>query len=166
MLWESDGKTPRGIVPNVADFKTELASQPEISYDHAGLLAMMKEESRLLVVSMAQEYGSRLTANYPLHEILSWTTKVAEAKSIIAGATDPKQFPIITAECSFTGMPVRETADYILAKSAPYLTASGFISGIRQETIRRIDLAASKEDIEAALQWAKSTADEALASLK
>lgn len=128
-------------------------------------LAEMQANAEALVIEHAEAYGSRLTAGYPSHERESWTAKIGEARAIEAGEADPAKFPIIATECSFTGNSATDTAASVLAKALPFSKASGAISGIRQESVRRIRAATDATGIEAALAWAKAAADAAFSSI-
>lgn len=128
-------------------------------------LAQMKATAEGIIVSQADEYGSRLTAGYPQHERESWPVKIAEAQAILAGETDPRNVPVIATECLFTGLSWTDTALTIRTKAAPLAKASGAISGIRQGAVRRIRLAQDKAGIDEALAWAKASADAAFNSI-
>lgn len=128
-------------------------------------LSEKRKNAEALVIEHADAYGSRLTAGYPSHERESWTAKIAEARAIEAGEANPTKFPIIATECLFTGNSHAETAASVLAKALPFSKASGAISGIRQEAVRRIRLADDMAGIDSALAWAKAAADAAFSSI-
>lgn len=165
IVFKTDGSVC-STAQSVAEAMVIAAISPDETEVHPDdLLAAQKAEAEALVVAQADDYGSRLTAGYPRHECESWPVKIVEARVILAGETDPDNFPIIASECQFTGTSYAVTAASILAKAAPFAKASGAISGIRQETIRQINAAENKAEIAAALGWAKAAADAAFASI-
>lgn len=150
----------------VQDANAIVATAPdELEIDQSSLLDVLKAEATALVVEQAENYGNRLTAGYPLHEVLSWPVKIIEAKAICAGETDPSMTPVIASECQFTKAKPHDVALAVLAKARPFAMASGAISGLRQETIRRIGEATDEAGVNAALAWAKSAAEAAFATV-
>lgn len=165
-IWNEDGKTLRTAVETVAEAKAEVSFDPTATIDPDDLATALKAEAVALVVSQAEAYGERLTAGYPLHEILSWPVKVVEAKAIMAGETDPALFEVIAAECLFTGANHHDAALQVLAKARPFAKASGAISGIRQEAIKRINAARDEAEIAAGLTWARAAAEAAFGAIQ
>lgn len=129
-------------------------------------LQPFKQAAAEQVVSEAETYGGQLTAGYPMHELLSWTTKAAEARAILDGADDPALYPVIAAECAFSKAAPRDVAEKIMGKALFFAQASGAVSGIRQAALAKIEAAKTKAGVEAALKWARGAADAALKGFK
>lgn len=125
----------------------------------------LRENAKNDVLEFVKQIGELLTDGYPMVERESWVKKLDEAKAIVAGETDPANYPIIAAEIAITGKTASEVAPVIIAKAIRFEQASGMISGMRQKTIAAIDAAADKDGIDVVLDAAKVQAETALASL-
>lgn len=128
-------------------------------------LATAKAQAKQNVIAFAAQIGEQLTADYPLVEREAWITKLAEAKAIIAGETDPLNYPAIASEISVTGKTAAEIAPVIIFKAALFEKASGLISGVRQVTFIAIEAATSEVELELAINTARTSAETALAQL-
>lgn len=153
--------------PSLDAAAATVALAPEDSAVHPDdALAEAKASARALVIEEADRYGERLTAGYPRHERESWPVKIMEARAIRAGANDPALYPVIAAECRFTGRTTAETAATVLARATPFAFASGAISGIRQAATAAIDAASDPEGVRAALTAAREAAEAAFAAIR
>lgn len=172
-FWSSAAREYVAELPENAGL-TNIASEEELwevlrSQAPEGLpiptLEHMKAAAIEQVRAEAELYAGRLTAEYSLPEVLSFTAKSAEARAILDGATDPALFPIIASEAQFANVQPADIARKVAAKSAFFSNASGAVSGIRQTARLKIEQAKSLTEVEAALKWARGAADDAFATI-
>lgn len=161
----SDG-SPCAEVADMDQARVLLAMDPALVLHPGDVLEEVKAEARQSVVTVAEAYGERLTAGYPLSERESWTAKAIEAQSITGGQKpDPVKHPLIMTEAMFSGGDPAAIAAVVLAKAALFGRAAGAISGIRQAALADIEAASSAEAVKAALDRAHASAEAAFAGL-
>lgn len=100
------------------------------------------------VVMRADEIADLITGAVPLAERLSWPTKEAAARAVIAGTATAEQQAMITAEAQITGEAVADLAARVIANATRYVTASGFIAGQRRKVVALIDALTEPETVE------------------
>lgn len=102
-------------------------------------IAAVKASAISRIVARADEIAEMITGAVPLAERLSWSTKEAAARAVIAGSATSEQQALIGAEAQVTGEQVADLAQRIVANATRYITAAGLIAGQRRKTIMAIE---------------------------
>ena len=111
-------------------------------------IAAVKASAISRIVARADEIAEMITGAVPLAERLSWSTKEAAARAIVAGTATAEQQAMITAEAQITGEAVADLAARVIANATRYVTASGFIAGQRRKVVALIDALTEPETVE------------------
>lgn len=111
-------------------------------------VAAVKASAISRIVARADEIAEMITGAVPLAERLSWSTKEAAARAIVAGTATAEQQTMITAEAQITGEAVADLAARVIANATRYVTASGFIAGQRRKVVALIDALTEPETVE------------------
>lgn len=122
-------------------------------------VAEVKAAAMRRVVTRADEIAEIITGAVPLAERLSWPTKEAAARAIIAGTATAEQQAIIGAEAQMTGETAADLAVRVVANATRYMTAAGLIAGQRRKVLALIDALTVTETIEADVAAILTTAE-------
>jgi hypothetical protein len=151
-----------GITPSVSDPPPAAVAAP---ID----MAAVKSDAKRRVAERADEIAEVITGTVPLAERLSWPTKEAAARAILAGTATAVQQALISAEGQVTGETNVALAARIVANADTYIVAAGLISGQRRKTMAAIDAltdpATVSADLAAIFTTAEAEAQALLASL-
>lgn len=150
VLWDEriDGELPPivlGAMLRVGDSLVVDEQRRLAAEDRA--FAASAEQLLTAISAECQRHLSALAAGYPDGEVSSWPAQVKEAEQIQGGAQAAA--PLLSAIAAARGLPLRDLADRVLAKSAAYAAASGAIIGRRQALEDAVAAAQSAEDLAA-----------------
>lgn len=150
-----------GIVPTVAE--------PPLAALVLADLVTLKVAAKARVAARADQIVELITGTVPLSERLSWATKEAAARALVAGTATTVQQSLISAEAQVTGETAAALAASIIANAEAYIVAAGLIAGQRRKTMAALDAlvdpVTAEADIAAIFATAETEAQALLASL-
>lgn len=117
---------------------------------------MSADAARAAVLAAIARVEDVLTSGVPLAEKLSWPSKEAAARAVVAGNGSALDVSLLAGESALTGETVEELAARILASADAYRFAVSRMAGIRRGAEARIAAAARPADMEQAVAWAEA----------
>lgn len=128
-------------------------------------LVALKASAKSRVAARADQIADMITGTVPLSERLSWPTKEAAARAVLAGTATAVQQSLIGAEAQVTGETPAALASSIVAKADAYIVAAGLIAGLRRKTMAAIDALADPATAESGLVTIFAAAEAEAAAL-
>jgi len=147
--------------------KVPLSPEEQAAHDQkkADAAAARFDQLKAEVLAHAEAVGQAFLAGYPEVEQKSFPEKKAEALAIVAGETDPANFPLIAEETGLTGKSASESAARILQNAGLMTRVAGAISGFRQRAENDIAEAADYDAARAAVDGAKALLSASIAAI-
>lgn len=134
--WEWDPDGERWHLPDAA---------------RAALLEAARKAAEAEAVTLIEATAQAITGSVPLVERLSWGTKEAAARGLLAGAASPEDRAMISAEAATTGEEPARLAARIVANADAYRGAVAAMTGLRRVATTAIAAAADEPAMRAAL---------------
>lgn len=116
-------------------------------------VAAARASAMARVLRWCDAKAGAVTSRYVAAEVAAWPAKAAGARQIVAGGDVPL---LIATEATALGVPPATLAGWIVTKAEAYETIIAGLAAVRQKAAAQIELAATQEEIQAALTEVKA----------
>lgn len=128
-------------------------------------LASAREAALITLVAWLEERARQITGAVPETERLSWTTKEAAARALLAGTATPAQSAMLELEAALIGRTSAQLADRITAKADAWQMIAAVFAATRQIAEKGIVAATTPNGTVEALTAAQTACEAELEEL-
>lgn len=138
-------------ITSITENKPPEYSIPEVNLEE------LKRQSKIIVVTVINEFSNTLMAGYPQSEMLSWGTKDLAARAYLADEKlNESQELLLNTEKEAGGYAsIKELCEVIVANSDNFVKISGLVAGIRVSASQAIDRAINAQEVQAVIESVK-----------